>query len=157
MIRASNAVSAGLFKELTLSMKAALTDESNYHVFLIAGLSLSVFIIFFALDIMHFPFSSKDPVGYILTLGQTRHTVGVILALALIPLCAQKMRFAFLATALLGTVIALLCVAHVINMIIVEPPLYRSQIHGPIIWAVTQLPVIYYGYKAFGRKEENRG
>jgi len=151
MTGTSNAISKGLFKDFILSMKTSLTNESNYHVFLIAGLSLSVFIIFFALDIMHFPFISKDPVGYILTLGQTRHTVGVILALALIPFCAQKMRFAFLVAALLGTFIALLCIVHVISMLIVEPPLYRSQIHGPIIWAVTQLPVIHYGYKAFGR------
>jgi uncharacterized membrane protein len=156
MAGASNKTSTGSVKKILTSMTAALTDEGNYHVLLITGLALSIFIIFFAIDIMHFPFVSQDPAGYILTLGETRHTVGVILALALIPLCALKKRFAFLAAALLGTVLAILCITHVIAMLIVEPPLYRQQIHGPIIWTATQLPVIYYGFKAFRMREEHR-
>jgi len=143
-------------KKILSSMTAALTDERNYHLHLITGLVLSIFIIFFAIDIMHFPFFSQDPVGYLLTLGETRHTVGVILSLVLIPLCAHKKRFAFFAAALLGTVISILCITHVITMLIVEPPLYRQQIHGPIIWTATQLPVIYYGCKAFRMRDEHR-
>ena len=119
-------------------------SQANFIV--IVGLVLSVFIIFIALDIMKFPFSTYDRISYYLCLGNTRHTVGVIGTLIIIPLCTKKIIWGFVLALILSTVIFILCFSHVIHMLINNPPNFTSQIHGPIIWSVVQLPVIIFSY-----------
>jgi hypothetical protein len=138
-----------LSKWIIRKVKGILFSAACSHVMLITALSVSIAIIFIALDILEFPFISYDSFCSIICLGGTRHTVGVLASLVLIPLCAAKKRFAFLAAAAFGIFIFLLCVIHIAYMLIVRTYRFEEQIHGPIIWAMVQLPVIIYGYKSF--------
>ena len=122
---------------------------------LIAALAVSIGIIFIGLDILAFPFVSFDSFSSIICLGGTRHTVGVLAALFLIPLCAAKQRFGFLGALVLGISIFLLCAVHITYMLLVRTYRFEEQIHGPIIWALVQLPVIIYGYKSIMEVKKN--
>jgi hypothetical protein len=138
-----------LLRKMIMKMSEIITAAAYSHIMLITALVVSIGIIFIALDILKFPFITYDPFCSIICLGGTRHTVGVLGALVLIPLCAAKKRFAFLAAAAFGMLIFLLCAAHIAYMLAAKPYRFEEQIHGPIIWALVQLPVIIYGYKSF--------
>ena len=116
----------------------------------IIGLVVSIWWIFMGLDI-GFPFEAGDTVCYWLTLGGYRHTIMTILALFLIPVCALEKQWGFLAAMVLGTVTLTLSVVHVVYMLIVETSGYESQLFGPIVWSIMQIPIIVFGYRA--RKE----
>ncbi len=121
-------------------------SQANFMV--IIGLVLSIFIIFFALDVMKFPFETYDRLSYYLCLGNTRHTVGVIGALILIPLCVRRIKWSFIFSLILSLLIFILCFIHIIHMLINNPPNFTSQIHGPIIWACIQFFIIIYCFKS---------
>jgi hypothetical protein len=144
-------------KGATKSFLRAFTSVDRYPVILVSALAVSIGIIFIALDILKFPFVTYDSFGSILCLGGARHTVGVLLSLFLIPFCAAKIRFGFLGATLLGILLFALCTVHVAHMLAARPYWFQEQIHGPVIWAFVQLPVIIYGYKSFrkvGKKAE---
>jgi len=143
------------FKRVIRKMNSIFTSVAYYHIMLIAALAVSIGIIFIALDILEFPFISYDSFSSIICLGGTRHTVGVLAALFLIPVCAAKKRFGFLGALLLGISLFLLCVVHIAYMLIMRTYRFEEQIHGPIIWALVQLPVIIYGYKSFMEVKKN--
>lgn len=143
-----------ILKKLIKKIKILLASE-NYHILIIAGLVLSITIIFIALDIMNFPFNTHDTFSFIICLGNTRHTLGVLFSLLLIPLCACKIRFAYLLTLILSTIIFLLCLSHVFYMLIYKPYFWDKQIHGPVIWSFFQLPIIFYGFKAYKEAKNN--
>lgn len=68
-------------------------SDMNSQIMLIISLSVSIGIIYFALDVLKFPFVCYDTFSSILCLGGTRHSVGVLSALILIPICAAKKTF----------------------------------------------------------------
>lgn len=119
----------------------------------IIGLVISVLWIFMGLDIVGFPFEAGDTVCYWLTLGGYRHTIMTILALVLIPVCALEKQWGFLATMVLGAVTLTLVVVHVVYMLIVTPSGYESQLFGPIMWSIMQIPIVVFSYRA--RKESS--
>lgn len=111
------------------------------------GLVVSVWWIFMGLDI-GFRFEAIGVVSYWLTLGGYRHTIMTILALALIPVCALEKRWGFLTAMMLGIVTLTLSVVHVVYMLITAPSGYESQLFGPIIWSIIQIPIIMFSYRA---------
>jgi hypothetical protein len=127
--------------------KEVFTTPANYPVMLILWLSVSAGIIFIALDILEFPFISYDRFSDWISLGGTRHTVGVLTALVCIPLVAAKRRLGYYGAFISGLVIFLLCAVHVVYMPIAQTYRFEEQIHGPILWALVQIPVIVYGYQ----------
>jgi hypothetical protein len=144
-----------LSKRIGRKIRFLFTSAARAHVMLIAALSVSIGIIFIALDILKFPFVTYDLFCSIICLGGTRHTVGVVVALALIPFCAAKKRAAFFGASLFAVFIFLLCGVHIVYMLAAKPYRFEEQIHGPIIWALVQLPVIFYGYKSFMEVRKN--
>ena len=121
---------------------------------IITGLVISVLWIFIGLDIVGFPFTAKDTVCYWLTLGGYRHTIMTILALVLIPVCAHEKQWGFLATMVLGAVTLILAAVHVVYMLITAPPGYESQLFGPAVWSIMQIPIVVFSYRA--RREANK-
>jgi hypothetical protein len=119
----------------------------NSTLGVIIGLVVSVWWIFMGLDI-GFRFEASDAVSYWLTLGENRHTIMTILALVLIPMCALEKRWGFLWAMVLGAATLTLCVVHVIYMLITVPTGYESQLFGPIIWSVMQIPILVFSHRA---------
>ena len=113
----------------------------------IISLVISVGWIFMGLDI-GFRFEASDLVSQWLTLGGYRHTIATILALALIPVCALEKRWGFLAVLALGITTLTLSATHVIYMVVATPAGYESQLFGPLIWTVIQVPVIVFSQRA---------
>ena len=95
-----------------------------------------------------FRFEASDPVSYWLTLGGHRHTIMTILALLLVPVCALEKQWGFLAAMVLGVATLTLSVVHVVYMLIMAPSGYESQLFGPIVWSVMQIPIVVFGYRA---------
>ena len=89
-----------------------------------------------------------DCISYLLTLGGQRHTIIPILALILIPICACEHRWGFLAAMVLGMVTLSLLLIHIIYLLFCRPPGFESMIFGPIVWAIIQIPIIIFSYKA---------
>jgi hypothetical protein len=119
----------------------------NSALGVIIGLVVSVWWIFMGLDI-GFRFEASDAVSYWLTLGGYRHTIMTILALFLIPVCALEKRWGFWGAMALGVATLTLSVIHVVYMVITAPPGYESQLFGPIIWSVMQIPIIVFSHRA---------
>ncbi len=119
----------------------------------IIGLVISVLWIFMGVDVVGFPFIAGDTVCYWLTLGGYRHTIMTILALVLIPVCALGKQWGFLASMVLGAATLTLTVVHVVYMLIVAPSGYESQLFGPIMWSIMQIPIVVFSYRA--RKESS--
>jgi hypothetical protein len=119
----------------------------NSTLGVIIGLVVSVWWIFMGLDI-GFRFETSDAVCNWLTLGGHRHTVMTILALVLVPWCALEKRWGFLAAMVLGAVTLTLSVVHVVYMLIVAPSGYESQLFGPIVWSIMQIPIVVFSYRA---------
>ena len=120
---------------------------------------LSVWWIFMGLD-SGFPFRAGDPVSYWLTLGEYRHTIMTILALFLIPVCALEKKWGFSAAMALGAITLALSLAHVVYMVTAEPAGFQSQLFGPLVWSILQIPIVVFGYKArkaLGREAPIRG
>jgi DMSO/TMAO reductase YedYZ heme-binding membrane subunit len=113
----------------------------------IIGLVVSVWWIFMGLDI-GFRFEASDAVSYWLTLGEYRHTIMTIIALFLIPVCALEKRWGFLGAMALGIVTFTLSVIHIVYMVLTAPAGYESQLFGPIIWSVFQIPIIVFSHRA---------
>ncbi|MCK4397335.1 hypothetical protein KAW96_12220 [candidate division WOR-3 bacterium] len=120
---------------------------SNNTLAVIIGLVISVWWIFMGLN-AGFRFVSADQISYMLTLGEQRHTIMTILALILIPICARENKWGFLSAMVLGIVTLALSSIHSIYMLIATPLGFESQIFGPIIWSVIQIPIIIFSYKA---------
>ena len=121
---------------------------TNNTYAVIIGLVLSIFWIFMALNI-GFPFGALDEICLILTLGGLRHTIMPIVAMILIPICARENKLGILAAIILGITTLALLMIHVIYMLITTIPGFESQLFGPIIWSVFQIPIIFFGYKAY--------
>jgi hypothetical protein len=119
----------------------------NSTLGVIIGLVVSVWWIFMGLDI-GFRFEASDAVSYWLTLGGYRHTIMTILALFLIPVCALEKRWGFLAAMVIGIATLTLSPVHVVYMLITGPSGYESQLFGPIIWSVMQIPIIVFSHWA---------
>ena len=119
----------------------------NSTLGVITGLVISVWWIFMGLDI-GFRFEASDAVSYWLTLGGYRHTIMTILALALIPVCALEKQWGFLGAMVLGVATLALSVVHVVYMLITAPSGYESQLFGPIIWSLMQIPIILFSHRA---------
>jgi len=119
----------------------------NSTLGVIIGLVVSVWWIFMGLDI-GFRFEASDPVSLWLTLGGYRHTIMTMLALVLIPVCALEKRWGFLAAMVLGVATLALSVVHVGYMLITAPSGYGSQLFGPIMWSVMQVPIIVFSHGA---------
>jgi hypothetical protein len=113
----------------------------------IIGLVVSVWWIFMGLD-LGFRFEASDAVSYWLTLGGYRHTIMTIVALFLIPVCALEKRWGFLGAMVLGIATFTLSVIHIVYMVITAPSGYESQLFGPIIWSVFQIPIIVFSHRA---------
>jgi hypothetical protein len=113
----------------------------------IIGLVISVWWIFMGLDI-GFRFEASDAVSSWLTLGGYRHTIMTIVALFLIPVCALEKRWGFLGAMVLGIATLTLSGIHVVYMLITAPSGYESQLFGPIIWSVFQIPIIVFSHRA---------
>jgi len=113
----------------------------------IIGLVVSIWWIFMGLDI-GFRFEASDAVSNWLTLGGHRHTIMTMLALVLVPVCALEKQWGFLAALVLGAATLTLSVVHVVYMLIMAPFRYESQLFGPIVWSVMQIPIIVFGYRA---------
>ena len=95
-----------------------------------------------------FRFEAPDTISYLLTLGGLRHTIMTIAALILIPICAREARWGFILAILLGAVTLLLTLSHILYMVISKPPGSESQLFGPIVWSIMQLPIVFFGYRA---------
>ena len=120
---------------------------SNNTLGVLIGLVLSVWWIFMGLDI-GFRFEAPDTTSYLLTLCGHRHTIMTIAALILIPICAREARWGFILAMLLGAITFLLTLLHIIYMLISTPPGFESQLFGPIVWVIIQLPIIFFSYRA---------
>ena len=116
----------------------------------IIGLVVSVGWIFMGLDI-GFRFETSDMVSTWLTLGGYRHTVMTILALVLIPVCALEKRWGFLGATALGATTLALSGVHVVYMLIAAPAGYESQLFGPVVWSLVQIPIILFSRRALGK------
>jgi hypothetical protein len=117
---------------------------------LLISLVVSVWWIFMGLD-LGFRFEAPDTVSYLLTLGGTRHTVMTVAALVLIPICAREIRWGAVLAAVLATVTFLLTAAHVVYMVVTKPAGFEDQLFGPIVWALMQLPIVFFGRRAAKR------
>ncbi|MBN1439442.1 MAG: hypothetical protein JW929_08540 [Anaerolineales bacterium] len=143
------------FKKVGRRAESFFTTPANNPVMLILWLSVSVGIIFIALDILKFPFVTYDRAGYLLCLGDTRHTVGVLAALVCIPLCAAKQRLGYYAALASGAILFLLCSSHAVYMLAAQTHRFEDQIHGPILWALVQIPIVVYAYKSIREAGKN--
>jgi hypothetical protein len=114
---------------------------------LLIGLVVSVWWIFMGLE-SGFRFEAPDSISYLLTLAGYRHTIMTTAALILIPLCAREIRWGFILAILLGSINLLLLLLHISYMLISKPPGFESQMFGPIVWLVMQIPIIFFGYRA---------
>ena len=123
------------------------TKISKNTLGVIIGLVASVWWIFMGLDI-GFRFEAGDTVSLWLTLGGYRHTIMTIVALFLIPVCALEKRWGFLGAMVLGIATLALSGIHVVYMAITAPSGYESQLFGPIIWCVFQIPIIVFSHRA---------
>jgi hypothetical protein len=121
----------------------------NNTLGVIIGLVVSIWWIFMGLD-LGFRFEAGDTVCYWLTLGEHRHTIMTIFALVLVPVCALEKPWGFLAAMVLGMVTLTLSAIHIVYMLIVVPSGYASQLFGPIVWSVMQIPIVVFGYRARG-------
>jgi hypothetical protein len=119
----------------------------NSTLGVIIGMVLSVWWIFMGLD-SGFPFQAGDTVSYWMTLGEHRHTIMTILALFLIPVCALEKKWGFSAAMVLGVITLALSLAHIVYMVTAEPAGFRSQLFGPLVWSIIQIPIVVFGYKA---------
>jgi hypothetical protein len=119
----------------------------------IIGLVVSIGWIFMGLDI-GFLFEASDAVSYWLTLGGHRHTIMTMLALVLIPVCALEKQWGFLGAMVLGSATLTLSVVHAVYMLITAPSGYESQLFGPIVWSLMQIPIIVFSHRA--RREPAR-
>jgi hypothetical protein len=119
----------------------------NSTLGLIIALVVSIWWIFMGLD-SGFRFQAGDSVSYWLTLGERRHTIMTILALILIPVCALEKMWGFIAVIILAIVTITLSMIHVVYMLIVEPSGFESQLFGPVVWSIIQIPIVIFGYKA---------
>ena len=132
------------------------TRIRNSTLGVIIGLVVSVWWIFMGLDI-GFRFEASDAVCYWLTLGGHRHTIMTILALVLVPVCALEKQWGFLAAMVLGAATLTLSVVHVVYMLIVAPSGYESQLFGPIVWSIMQVPIVVFGYRARREVDKEAG
>ena len=123
------------------------TRIRNSTLGVIIGFVVSVWWIFMGLD-SGFRFQAGDSVSYWLTLGGHRHTIMTIVALILIPVCVLEKKWGFLAAIVLGIVTLTLSMVHVVYMLIAEHSGYESQLFGPVVWSIIQIPVVVFGYKA---------
>jgi hypothetical protein len=114
---------------------------------LIIGLVISVWWIFMGLDI-GFRFEAPDRISYLLTLCGQRHTIMTIAALILIPICALELRWGVVLAMLLGSITLVLTVSHILYMVFSKPPGFESQLFGPIVWVIMQVPIIFFSYRA---------
>jgi hypothetical protein len=128
----------------------------NSALGVIIGLVLSVGWIFMGLDI-GFSFEASDDISSWLTLGGYRHTIMTILALVLIPVCALEKRWGFLAAMVLGVATLTLSTVHVVYMLIATPSGYESQLFGPILWSVIQIPIIVFSHRARQEQAQEAG
>lgn len=48
----------------------------------------------------------------------------------------------------LGVMTLALSLVHVGYMVIAEPAGFRSQLFGPLVWSIIQIPIVVFGYKA---------
>ena len=130
------------------------TKISKNTLGVIIGLVASVWWIFMGLDI-GFRFEAGDTVSLWLTLGGYRHTIMTIVALFLIPVCALEKRWGFWGAMVLGIATLALSGIHSVYMAITAPAGYESQLFGPIIWCVFQIPIIVFSHRA--RREIGAG
>ena len=120
---------------------------TNNTLGVIIGLVVSVWWIFMGLD-LGFPFVAGDEVSYILTIGGYRHTIMTIAALILIPICAREYAPSFLGAIILAIITFALCLAHVTYMLLAAPSGFESQLFGPVVWAIIQIPIVLFSYRA---------
>jgi hypothetical protein len=80
-----------------------------------------------------------------------------ILALALVPVCALEKRWGFLAAMVLGTVTLILSVVHIVYMLMKAPSGYESQLFGPIVWSIMQIPIVVFGHRARREVDKQAG
>jgi hypothetical protein len=132
------------------------TRIRNSTLGVIIGLVVSIWWIFMGLDI-GFRFEPSGAVCNWLTLGGYRHTIMTILALGLVPVCALEKRWGFLAAMVLGAVTLTLSVVHVMYMLILAPSGYESQLFGPIVWSIMQIPIVVFGYRARREADKKAG
>ena len=118
---------------------------TNNTLGVLIGLVVSILWIFMGLD-FGFHFGAVDYVCYVLTIGGLRHTIMSVLALVLIPMCAREIKWGILAALVLGIVTFLLSFTHVIYFLIATPLGFESQILGPSIWSIIQVPIIIFSY-----------
>lgn len=71
-----------------------------------------------------------------------------ILALILIPICSLERTWGLLGAFVLGVVTIALCLVDSVYMLIATPPRFESQIVGPTVWSIIQIPIIAFSYKA---------
>jgi hypothetical protein len=53
----------------------------------------------------------------------------------------------FLAAVALGGVALTLSLTHVVHMLVAAPSGFESQLFGPVVWSIMQIPIIVFGYK----------
>jgi hypothetical protein len=121
------------------------TGIEKNTLYVIIGLVVSVWWIFMGLD-TGFRFQASDSVSYWLTLGAHRHTIMTILALILIPVCALEKSWGLLAATVVAIATLLLSMTHVVYMLLAEPTGFESQLFGPVVWSIIQVPIIVFGY-----------
>lgn len=124
------------------------TKKISYNTLgVLIGLVVSVWWIFMGLE-SGFRFEAPDSICYLLTLGGYRHTIMTVAALILIPICALEIRWGFILAMLLGAITLVLLLLHIFYMLTSKPPGFESQIIGPIVWSLMQVPIIFFGYRA---------
>lgn len=126
---------------------------SNNTLGVLIGLVLSVWWIFMGLE-SGFRFEAPDTISYLLTLCGLRHTIMTVGALILIPICARETRWGFILAILLGTITLVLSVLHIFYMLISKTPGFESQLFGPIVWSLMQVPIIFFAYRAYTALKE---
>ena len=115
----------------------------NSTLAVIVGLIVSVWWIFMGLD-LGFRFEAPDTLSLWLTLGGYRHTIMTGTALVLVPLCALEKRWVFLVTMVVAGTTLVLSVVHVGHMVLSRPAEYESQLFGPVVWSVIQIPIFVF-------------
>ena len=102
-------------------------------------------------------FEANDAVSYWLTLGGYRHTIMTMLALVLIPVCALEKRWGFLGAMVLGVATLTLSVVHTAYMLVTAPSGYESQLFGPTVWSLMQIPIIVFSHRARREPAQHAG
>jgi hypothetical protein len=123
------------------------TRIRNSTLGVIIGLEISILWIFMGLE-SGFRFEAADLTSYWLTLGGYRYTIMTILALILIPTCALEKMWGFLAAVALGGVTLTLSLTHVVHMLVAAPSGFESQLFGPVVWSIIQIPIVVCGCRA---------